>query len=293
MLSEFVNKHYKWVFAGPSLFFMLLMMIVPVIMTLVMSLTDWDLLSGSNPVFNYGYNYIRIIKSSEFWNSSWITFYYTGIATISELVVGLLVAIILNNPFKGKKLVKTIVLLPYMMAPVAVGMMWMLFLEPSSGLMNFVFRLLGLPTSSFLSSRHSVIPTIAFVEFWQMTPMVIIVCTAGLATLPKDSMEAARIDGASSIQMFFRVMLPMLIPTLFSIGLLRFIDIFKSFDLIYALTKGGPGNASRTLNLFAYEEAFSYYRFGYSSAILTLLLVIVLLISIITTKIKNKNMENF
>lgn len=292
MLSEFVDKHYKWVFAGPALVFMLLMMIVPVVMTLGFSLTDWDLLSGSAPVFNYGHNYLEVLKSSEFWSSCWITFYYTSIATISELIAGLLIAVILNKSFRGRKFVKTVILLPYMMAPVAVGMMWMLFLEPTSGLMNFVFRTLGLPASSFLSSRKSVIPTIAFVEFWQMTPMVIIVCIAGLASLPKDSMEAARIDGASSTQMFFRVMLPMLMPTLFSIGLLRFIDVFKSFDLIYALTKGGPGNASRTLNLFAYEEAFSYYRFGYSSAILTLVLVIVMLISTVTTKIKNKNLEN-
>lgn len=291
MISEFVDKHYKWVFAGPALFFMLLMIIIPIIMTLCFSFTNWDLLASGDTAFNFGKNYVELLKGKEFWNSCWITFYYTFIATFAEIVVGLLIAMLLNKEFVGKKAIKTIVLLPYMMAPVAVGMMWMLFLEPTSGLINYLFRTIGLPPSPFLSSRSTVIPTIAFVEIWQMTPMVIIVCIAGLSSLPKDCLEAARIDGASSFQTFRKVTLPMMAPTLFSIGLLRFIDIFKSFDLIYSMTKGGPGNGSRTLNLFAYEEAFSYYKFGYSSAILTLVFLIVLGISGLTSKLQQKVMD--
>ena len=104
-------------------------------------------------------------------------------------------------------------------------------------------------------------------------------------------MEAAVVDGATPIQTFFRVKLPMLLPTIFSIGLLRFVDVFKSFDLIYAMTKGGPANASRTLNIYAYEEAFSYYKFGLSSSILTVVFIIVLAISFATMKLKNKVVE--
>ena len=178
-----------------------------------------------------------------------------------------------------------------LVSPVAVGMMWMLFYEPTSGFMNWLFTTIGLPRSGFTSARGSVIPALAFVEFWQMTPMVIIVCMAGLAALPEDCMEAAVVDGASGLQTFFRVKLPMLLPTIFSIGLLRFVDVFKSFDLIYAMTKGGPANASRTLNIYAYEEAFSYYKFGLSSSILTVVFIIVLAISFATMKLKNKLVE--
>lgn len=288
MKSSFADRHYKGLFAGPAFVFMMIMIIVPIIMTLVFSFTDWNLLSGKPATPNGIANYIEVLKSSEFWDSFRITFYYTFLATALEVVFGLLIALALNKEFPGKTAVKTVILLPYMMAPVAVGMMWSLFYEPTSGLINYVFGVLSIPRSGFTSARTTVIPSIAMVEFWQMTPMVVIVCMAGIAALPADCLEAAKVDGASPVQTFFKVVLPMLVPTLFSIGLLRFIDIFKSFDLIYAMTKGGPGNGSRTLNLLAYENAFSYYKFGLSSAILTLVFGIVLIISFFTIKARDK-----
>lgn len=287
-MTDFVNKHVKWIFSLPALIFMVGMVAVPIVMTFVFSLNDWNLLMGNGMRFNWGMNYLNVLTGKEFWQSLGITFYYTALATIAEMVLGLSIALILNQRFFGKNIVKTVVLLPYMMAPVAVGLMWMLFYEPSSGLMNFIFTSVGLPRSAFVSAKQTVIPAIAAVETWQMTPMVVIVCLAGLSALPAEPMEAAKVDGATSVYTFFKVTLPLLTQTLFSIGLLRFIDVFKSFDLIYAMTKGGPANASRTLNLFAYETAFSYYKFGLSSAMLMILFMIVLLLSVLVMKIQRK-----
>lgn len=292
-MSNFVNKHIKWVFSLPVLIFMAVMVIIPIVMTLVFSLCDWNLLMGTGMKLNWGKNYLDVLGSREFWQSLAITFYYTGLATVAELLLGVAIALILNREFIEKNAVKTIVLLPYMMAPVAVGLMWMLFYEPSSGLINYIFSVVGLPRSSFVSAKETVIPAIAVVETWQMTPMVVIVCLAGLSSLPADPMEAARVDGATPVQAFFKITLPLLTQTLFSIGLLRFIDIFKSFDLIYALTKGGPANASRTLNLYAYETAFSYYKFGTSSTMLMILFVIVMILSIVVMKIQRKLVEYY
>lgn len=292
-MSNFVNKHIKWVFSLPVLIFMAVMVIIPIVMTLVFSLCDWNLLMGTGMKLNWGKNYLDVLGSREFWQSLAITFYYTGLATVAELLLGVAIALILNREFIGKNAVKTIVLLPYMMAPVAVGLMWMLFYEPSSGLINYIFSVVGLPRSSFVSAKETVIPAIAVVETWQMTPMVVIVCLAGLSSLPADPMEAARVDGVTPVQAFFKITLPLLTQTLFSIGLLRFIDIFKSFDLIYALTKGGPANASRTLNLYAYETAFSYYKFGTSSTMLMILFVIVMILSIVVMKIQRKLVEYY
>lgn len=292
-MSNFVNKHIKWVFSLPVLIFMAVMVAIPIVMTLVFSLCDWNLLMGTGMKLNWGKNYLDVLGSREFWQSLAITFYYTGLATVAELLLGVAIALILNREFIGKNAVKTIVLLPYMMAPVAVGLMWMLFYEPSSGLINYIFSVVGLPRSSFVSAKETVIPAIAVVETWQMTPMVVIVCLAGLSSLPADPMEAARVDGATPVQAFFKITLPLLTQTLFSIGLLRFIDIFKSFDLIYALTKGGPANASRTLNLYAYETAFSYYKFGTSSTMLMILFVIVMILSIVVMKIQRKLVEYY
>lgn len=292
-MSDFVNKHIKWVFSLPALIFMVVMIAVPIVMTFVFSLTEWNLLLGHGMQFNWGKNYIDVLFSKEFWQSLGITVYYTSLATIAEMLLGLSIALVLNKEFRGKTVVKTIVLLPYMMAPVAVGLMWMLFYEPSAGLLNYIFTQVGLPRSAFVSAKQSVIPAIAAVETWQMTPMVVIVCLAGLSSLPTDPIEAAKVDGATPVQAFFRVTLPLLTQTLFSIGLLRFIDVFKSFDLIYSMTKGGPANASRTLNLFAYETAFSYYKFGTSSTMLMILFVIVLLLSVGVMKIQRKLVEYY
>lgn len=292
-MNNFINKHIKWVFSLPALIFMVAMVAVPIAMTFVFSMHDWNLLMGTGMKFNWGKNYLDILASREFWQSLGITCYYTILATIAEMLLGISIALVLNQKFRGKNVVKTIVLLPYMMAPVAVGLMWMLFYEPSSGLMNFIFTSVGLPRSSFVSARQTVIPAIAAVETWQMTPMVVIVCLAGLSSLPTDPMEAARVDGATPVQTFFRITLPLMTQTLFSIGLLRFIDVFKSFDLIYAMTKGGPANASRTLNLFAYETAFSYYKFGLSSSMLMILFVIVLLLSMLVMVIQRKLVEYY
>jgi len=287
-ISHFVDRHIKWVFALPTLVFMLIMVAAPLLMTFGISLTEWNLLTGRAPVFNSGANYLQVLKSREFWNAFVITFYYTGIATLAELLLGLSIALVLNREFRWKNTVKTVVLLPYMMAPVAVGLMWMLFYEPSAGLINFIFRTLKLPPSFFTSAKETVIPAIAAVEIWQMTPMVVIVCLAGLSSLPIDPLEAARVDGANSVQVFFYAILPMLMPTLFAVGLLRFIDVFKSFDLIYSMTKGGPANASRTINLYAYETGFSYYRFGLSSTILMLLFLVVLLVCLFVVRMQDR-----
>lgn len=292
-MNNFVNKHIRWVFTLPAFLFMMVMIAVPILMTFAFSMNDWNLLMGTGMRFNFGKNYLDVLASREFWQSLGITFYYTSLSTLAEMVLGLSIALVLNKKFRGKNTVKTIVLLPYMMAPVAVGLMWMLFYEPSSGLMNYIFTSAGLPRSSFVSAKQTVIPAIAAVETWQMTPMVVIVCLAGLSSLPTDPIEAARVDGATPLQTFFLVTLPLLTQTLFSIGLLRFIDVFKSFDLIYAMTKGGPANASRTLNLFAYETAFSYYKFGLSSTMLMLLFVIVLLLSVVVMKFQRKLVEYY
>lgn len=292
-IDTFINKHIKWVFSLPALIFMLAMIAVPITMTLVFSFNEWNLLMGTGMKFNWGKNYIDVLSGSEFWQSLAITVYYTTLATVAEMLLGIAIALVLNQNFRGKNVVKTIVLLPYMMAPIAVGLMWMLFYEPSSGLLNYIFTSVGLPRSAFVSAKQTVIPSIAAAETWQMTPMVVIVCLAGLSSLPLDPIEAAKVDGATPVQTFFQVTLPLMTQTLFSIGLLRFIDVFKSFDLIYAMTKGGPANASRTLNLFAYETAFSYYKFGTSSTMLMILFVIVLLLSVGVMKIQRKLVEYY
>ena len=154
-MNNFVNKHIKWVFSLPALIFMMAMIAVPIAMTFLFSLSDWNLLTGNGMRFNWGKNYPDVLASREFWQSLGITFYNTAIATVAEMLLGLAIALVLNKDFRGKNGVKAVVLLPYMMAPVAVGLMWMLFYEPSSGLLNYIFTTVGLPRSAFEIGRAS------------------------------------------------------------------------------------------------------------------------------------------
>ena len=274
-MSNFVNKHIKWVFSLPVLIFMAVMVVIPIVMTLVFSLCDWNLLMGTGMKLNWGKNYLDVLGSREFWQSLAITFYYTGLATVAELLLGVAIALILNREFIGKNAVKTIVLLPYMMAPVAVGLMWMLFYEPSSGLINYIFSVVGLPRSSFVSAKETVIPAIAVVETWQMTPMVVIVCLAGLSSLPADPMEAARVDGATPVQAFFKITLPMISPQIFFTLIVLTIGSFKIFDMIFIMTGGGPNNASTSLVFYIYSKVFQEFDMGKAAAAGVVLMALV------------------
>lgn len=264
---------------------MIIMVAFPVLGTFGMSLTDFNFLRGKATFIGFQ-NYSAMLQNGAFWDSVRITFYYTFLVLIGQMILGMIIALILNEDFRGKNAVKTIILLPFMMAPLAVGLMWSLFYEPSSGIMNYFFRCIGLPASSFVSAKDSVVPSIAAVEIWQNTPIVVIILLAALSSMPNDPLEAAKVDGANVFQTFFYVKLPFLTPTIFSCALLRFVDTFRQFDLIYALSLGGPDNASRTLSLFGYELAFSYSKFGEASTALTLLFLMILIISIVVLRLR-------
>ncbi|MBE3571840.1 MAG: sugar ABC transporter permease [Moorella humiferrea] len=257
------------------------MMIFPVLYTFWVSLTDWSMSSGGAAHFIGLKNYLDLFKEPRFFNAIRLTFYFTILAVGVETILGVTIALILNRDFPGKNAVKTILLLPMVATPVAIGLAWTLFYEPTIGLGNYALQLLGLPGSKWLASHTTVIPSLALVDIWEWTPMIALICLAGLAGLPNDPFEAALVDGATPAQVLRYVTLPLLSPTIFIAVVLRAIDAFKTFDIIYTMTAGGPGFASETLNIFAYNQGFGYFRFGIASSVLVALFTIVLGCSII------------
>ena len=221
-------------------------------------------------------NYIALFSDPRFFNSVKLTLYFTILSVSVETVLGVAIALILNREFKGKNLAKGILLLPMVATPVAIGLAWTLFYEPTIGLGNYALQLLGLPASKWLASTTSVIPALAIVDIWEWTPMVTLIVLAGLAALPHDPYEAAMVDGANNWQVFRYITLPLLTPTILVAVVLRGIDAFKTFDIIYTMTSGGPGFASETLNIYAYNLGFGYFKFGAASSALVALLALVL-----------------
>ncbi|MDD3982012.1 MAG: sugar ABC transporter permease, partial [Spirochaetales bacterium] len=207
-------------------------------------------------------------------------FSFTAIAVLAETILGLAVALLLNREFKGKSAMKLILLLPLVATPVAIGIVWNLFFDPTIGLANYVLSLFGLPRAAWVSSAQSVIPSLALVDIWQWTPMITLIVLAGLASLSQEPYESAKVDGANAFQIFMKITLPMISPTLLTAMILRSVDALKTYDIIYAMTGGGPGYSSETLNVMAYKYSFEYFRMGQSSVILVFLFILVLAFSL-------------
>jgi multiple sugar transport system permease protein len=287
MLSNrFVERNVKWIFPLPATVFIILMMIAPLFYTLYISLTDYDMTSGGALHFTGLNNYLTMFQEPRFYNALWLTLYFTVLAVGIETVFGVIIALILNREFKGKNVAKFILLLPMVATPVAIGLAWTLFYEPTIGLGNYALKLLGLPASQWLASNMMVIPSLVIVDIWQWTPMIALIVLAGLAAMPGDPFEAAVVDGASARQTLFYVTIPLVAPTIFIAVVLRCIDALKTFDIIYVMTTGGPGFASETLNIYAYNLGFGYFRFGAASAALVALFAVVLGVSVIVLKMR-------
>ncbi len=280
---NWLDRNIRWVFPLPALAFIVIMMLFPILYTLWNSLTPWSLSAGKPPTFIGLGNYGALLTDQRFLLSVVRTLYFTVIAMVGEVVLGVAIALLLDRPFRGRRIVHSIMLLPMVATPVAIAMVWLLMFEPTAGIINFVLHNLKLPAPLWIAGGQSVIPALALVDIWEWTPMIVLISLAGLAALPHDPFEAAIVDGASYWQTTWAITLPLLLPTVGVASLLRLIDALKTFDIIYTMTGGGPGFSSETLNIYTYNQAFSYFNFGYASSLLVVFFALVLGISLIVT----------
>jgi multiple sugar transport system permease protein len=170
--------------------------------------------------------------------------------------------------------------------PVAIALVWMMMYNPTLGVMNYLVSLVGLGPYTWVSNAALVIPALAVVDTWEWTPLITLITLAGLATLPIEPYESAVIDGASAAQMFWRITLPLLRPTIIVALLFRAIDCLKTFDIIYVMTQGGPGFASETLNVYTFQVGLFYFHMGYASSLLVILFALVLGVSLLLIKVR-------
>lgn len=226
-------------------------------------------------------NYVTVLTQLErFWPAVGRTILFTVAAVAVQLVLGMAIAMLLRKPFRGQGIVRVVILLPLVATPVAVAMMWLLILEPSIGFANEFLGWLGIPGQGWLSDPGQTLPTLILIDVWQWTPMVALILLAGLAGLPDEPEEAARVDGAGPWQRLWFVTLPMLRPAIVTALLLRSIDALKTFDLLYA-TKGRGGGSlheAETLNILAYSLSFEYNDYGVGSAVIVLFFVVIVLV---------------
>ncbi|MEU6250101.1 sugar ABC transporter permease [Glycomyces sp. NPDC047010] len=279
--TDRVDANLKWILTAPAVAFVALLIAFPIGYTLFLSVTD-SRGAVTRPYEFIGFgNYAHWLADTErFWPAVGRTAYFTGLALLLELVLGLAIALLLRRTFRGQGLVRVFILLPLVATPVAVGMMWLLVFEPSIGFANTALEALGLPAQGWLADKDTALNTLVFIDVWQWTPMVVLILLAGLGTLPEEPDEAARVDGANAWQRFRHITLPLLAPVITAAAMLRVIDAFKTFDIIYA-TKGRGGGSNyeaETLNILAYGEAFEYSQYGRASALLMLFFVLIVVV---------------
>jgi multiple sugar transport system permease protein len=214
-------------------------------------------------------NYLSLFTDGRFWNAMGVAVIFVAVAVPIEFMLGLAGALVLNQNIRGRSILIPLLFMPAMMAPIVVGLLWKIMLAGSWGFLSYNvlerFGLIG--DTSVFASPNLALYALIFVDIWQWTPFMMLAFFAGLQALPLGPYRAAAVDGASSLQIFFRLTLPMMAPLLAVVGLLRFIDAFKVFDTVFILTGGGPGVATETPSMLAYKMTFEFWNIGEASAL--------------------------
>ena len=282
-------------FILPAVLVMLAGLLYPVIDAFYLSFYDWKIGTPFSKADNVGLdNYARMLGDPDVWESIWVTFRF-GFWTITiEMALGVALALMLEKPIRGASIFRTIFILPLMVSPVVVGLIWRYLFDARVGWINFYLgQWFGIEPQVWLGDADLAFFAIVFTDIWQWTPFIFIIVIAGLQALPSEVLEASRIDGANWWQQIFLVKLPMIRSILVIALLMRLIDVFRALEVMYIMTGGGPGRATELLSLHIYNRAFDAQLLGYASAISVLLIVIVFLLSlgilVITNPMKDKS----
>jgi multiple sugar transport system permease protein len=255
-------------------------LVVPVCLSFVflggvyVTLTSWRLTTG-NAGFVGLANYARVLSDGAFWHSLLLTLKFTTIDILMEVVLATLIALALNEALRGIHFYQSLLILPLMTPPVVGALVWkVLFRSGTGGLFNFLLWSAGLPSQGFLGTPDQALYALVAIDIWLNMPFIATILLAGMQMLPREPLEAARIDGASGWQVFWHVKLAMLLPFYLVALLFRIIDSLNVFDTIYGTTSGGPGNTTRVLSINGYETAFPFFSLSTGLTVFIMLWVV-------------------
>jgi multiple sugar transport system permease protein len=278
------NRRQAWGLLFPMLFMMALLNLYPLLRTVWLSFTDAPLISdGSAPAMVGWENYLYALTDPDFMAAFGRTLWFTAVTVCLEGVIGVLVALLLNEKFYGRTMLRVLVILPWALPTIVNAMMWRLNFNPDYGSVNALLTQTGLTSHylSWLGEPARAFYVVMFADIWKNYPIVTLMVLAALQTIPGELYEAAQLDDASAWSRFTSITFPAIAGPLCAVLVLRTIDAFKVFDIIYAMTRGGPMDSTKTVSFFVYQESFSYMRAGSGAAYALLMtLVCTVLISV-------------
>lgn len=241
-------------------------------------------LYNPNPSFIWFQNYIDLFSDKDFIIALGITVGYALMIVIIQIPLGLLVAQLLDQTTPFREIFRSILVMPMLIPPIVAGLMWKTMMNPASGVFNWMLNSIGLPSFTFLAHTKTALFSVALIDTWISIPFVALILLAGLQSVPIEITEAALVDGASAWQIFRKIQVPNIGPYLMLVLLFRFSDALKAYDLIYPTTRGGPINATRVMNVMAYEEVFKWSSMGMAMAIIFILWIISYVVSTYLSK---------
>lgn len=262
---------------APGLLFLFVMSIYPTLYSLFVSLFRWNLADPARARFGGLHNYVLLLSDPAFWNAVLITFIFVAVAVSVELVLGLGIALLFFHRFPGDSFLRAVMILPMVVAPVVVGLLSRYMLNVQFGVVNFLTENMGLGRIDFLGDPAWALGALIVIDIWQWTPFMFLIMLAALQGVPEDIIEAARIDGARPLRIFFDHILHLIRYPIAVAVALRTIDAFRVYDIIFMTTRGGPIDVTQTLSWQIYDAGFKSLDIGYAAAYSWLMLIIVVL----------------
>jgi multiple sugar transport system permease protein len=267
----------KYIFLLPALLYLLILGIFPLLFSLRLVFGAWN--AGQKNITWVGLDNIqRLLGDGRFWDSFWKTVSYVALAAGLELLLGVAVALALQNVTRGKNWMRVAFAFPMLLPPIAVSFTWKMLFDFNKGPVNYLLDTIGLDRVAWLAGQQSALFSLVIVDLWQWTPFIVLAALAALESLPTELYEAATVDGASRWDMLRQITLPLVQPYLVAIVLLRAIDAFKVFDTIYILTGGGPGTATELMSFYAYVAGFRPFNMGFTATVSWAILIIMSII---------------
>jgi multiple sugar transport system permease protein len=285
--ARLAHRHARYIFPAPAVAVVGLIVVYPVLYTGWMSLQEWYASSLTLPKFIAFANYRHLILADpRFREAFFRTLYFAALVVSAETALGVAMALLFNREFWGRGLVRTLSILPMVATPTAIALIFVMMYHPTLGVMNYLVTRVGVGPFKWTYSSQTALYALALVDVWEWTPLIMLIALAGLAALPKEPYESAVIDGATALKTLWYITLPLVRPIIIVAVLFRAIDAIKTFDIIFIMTQGGPSNASETINLLLFNQAFAYFNIGYASAMAVALFAIVMGASLILMKVR-------
>lgn len=288
MLNQRIHRLTPYVYVLPAVAVMFAGLFWPILKALELSFFDWGMGTPWQSARWAGLDaFTSMLADGKVWTSMGVTLAFVAIAVTAEMVLGIALALFLEKPVRGMRVFRTIFVLPMMIAPICVGLIWRYLFDASYGPLNHLIGVFGFAPRAWLAAPESAFIAMVVTDIWQWTPFVFIMVLAALQGMDNSLLEAARIDGANAWQTIFKVKLPIIMPVLIVTLLMRMIDGFRGLEVIYVMTFGGPGQSTELFSLHIYKAAFVSQKLGYASALSILLLVLVTVLSLAVLLIAN------